>query len=78
MLYPELLKEIEKDGFYEAGRFKTEGREMVSIADRHTPIIIPFPFPNRALILDKGDDSDIDDEVIESLKRWIATQKARR
>lgn len=78
MLYKELSKDIDKDGFYEAGRFKTERLEIASIADQHTPIIIPFAFPNKAIILENGDESDIDDEVVDSLKRWIEKQKKRR
>jgi hypothetical protein len=37
-------------------------------------MIIPFAFPNRQIVLEKGDDSEIDDEVVDALLRWIARQ----
>jgi hypothetical protein len=78
MQYRELLTKVQKLGFDEVGRFKTEGLEVASIANPSVPIVIPFAFPNRQVILENGDESEIEDEVVDALLRWIAYQSKRR
>jgi hypothetical protein len=75
MQYRELLNRIRKLDFDEVGRFRTEGLEMATIASRREPIVIPFSFPNHPLILENGDDSEIDDEIVDALMRWIVSQR---
>lgn len=72
--YRDLLKRIRPLGFDEVGRFKTEGLELATIASQYEPKVIPFAFPNRPIILENGDDSEIDSEVEGALLRWIANQ----
>jgi hypothetical protein len=78
MLYQEVLTRIRELDFDEVGRFKTESLEMASIASSTDPPIIPFAFPNYQIILENGDDSDIDDEIVDSLMRWIVHQAKPR
>ncbi len=59
-------------GFDEVLKQDNEGFDMRIIAK--PPIIIPYAFPHHGLILDKGNDTEIDDEVIEALFRWIDDQ----
>lgn len=74
MQYRELLKRVRSLDFDEVGRFKTEGLELASIASVSEPAVIPFAFPNYQLILEHGDDTDVDDEVVDALMRWIKDQ----
>jgi len=76
--YKEILKRVRHFGFDEVGRFKTEGLELATIANQHEPMVIPFAFPNRQIILENGDDSEIDEEVEAALFRWIAAESRRR
>ena len=75
MRYRDLLTNAEKFDFGEVGRFKTEGLEVATIASLSDPPMIPFAFPNYPLILENGDDSEIDDEAAEALLRWIMNQQ---
>ena len=75
MRYRELLTRVQKLDFDEVGRFRTEGLELVSIANRAEPAIIPFAFPNHQIILENGDDSEIEEEVADALMRWIMNQQ---
>jgi hypothetical protein len=59
-------------GFDEVLKQQNEGFDMRIIAK--PPIIIPLAFPHRGLILDNGNDTEVDDEVIEALFRWIDDQ----
>lgn len=72
MRYKDLLEVIKSMGFDEVLKQENEGFDMRIIAK--PPILIPFAFPHRGVILDKGNDTEVDDEVIEALFRWIDDQ----
>jgi len=72
MPYRDLLKIIRDMGFDEVMKQQTEGFDMRIIAK--PPITIPLAFPHRDLILDHGEDTEVDDEVIEALFRWVDQQ----
>ena len=74
--YTELLQKVVRPrGFDEVGRLKMEGMETATIACQAEPIIIPFAFPNYPIQLEDGDNSEIDDEVVAALKRWMSRQR---
>lgn len=74
MLYKDVLSKIQRMGFDEVGRWKIDDLEKASIASSRVNIVIPYAFPNYPVTLENGDDSDIDDEVVDALMRWIKRQ----
>jgi hypothetical protein len=75
MRYRDLLEIVRGMGFDEVLKQNNEGFDMRIIAK--PPIVVPFAFPHRGLILDNGNDTEVDDEIIEALFRWIDDQLGR-
>jgi hypothetical protein len=69
VLYPDVLKLVSELGFEKIGRQTTDNLDLVLIGKPRAPI----PYYNRhyELVLEDGDNSDIDDEVVAGLVRWI-------
>jgi hypothetical protein len=77
MQYRDFLMLIRPHGFDEVGRQKAGDYELAVIG-RREPILIPFSFPSKDLHLENGDDSELEDEVLDSIWRWIEQQLGRK
>jgi hypothetical protein len=75
MPYKDLRKLTHNFGFDEVVRNPREGGHEAQFAGR---VVFPFAFPYYPIFLDNGDDSEIEDEVVESLLRFIEGQLGRK
>lgn len=78
MPYRDLLQVLEAYGFGEVVRIPKESPEIGVIASKRQPPVWPFAFPCRDIILENGDNSIIDDEVVAALFRWIEKQTGEK
>jgi len=69
MHYNEVLKKVNEAGFEELGRQTTENLDLVLIGKKGA--VFPYYFRHYPLVLENGENSDIDDEVVDALIRWI-------
>ena len=51
-----------------------EGYDVASVG-RPREVVFPYPFDHFDLILDNGMDTEIDDEIIDSLLRWLGKSR---
>ncbi len=77
MPYRQLLEMLRPYGFQEVMRFPKEGLELGVIAQRQE-ILIPYSFQNYIVNLEHGDDSVVDEEIVEAIFRWIENQTGER
>jgi hypothetical protein len=79
MRYPELLNCLQKLGFDEVKRYSTESVVLAVIASDERPRggEYPFAFPNLLILLENGDESELDEEVVDSAMRWATNQPRR-
>jgi len=68
MKYVHLLEKLRPHGVGQVGSLTRDGYELVIIA-RFNEAIFPFQFANYPMMLENGDDSDIDEEVILAVAR---------
>jgi hypothetical protein len=71
MAYPEVRRLTRNFGFDEVHRNPRDGGEEAQFAGK---VLIPFAFPYYPVFLENGDDSIIEDEVVEGLLRFIEDQ----
>lgn len=69
MLYRDVLNKVNAEGFEKIGRQTTDNLDLVLIGKKGSTI--PFYFRHYEIVLEAGEDSDIDDEVVDALMRWI-------
>ncbi len=69
MHYNEVLKKVNEAGFEKIGRQTTENLDLVLIGKKCA--VFPYYLRHYPLILENGENSDIDDEVVDALIRWI-------
>ena len=70
MLYHDVLKEVAALGFEKIGRQTTDNLDLVLIGKKRDVVFPNYPH-HYPVILENGENSDIDDEVVAALIRWI-------
>ncbi len=78
MRYRELLEMLKSYGFGEAMRVPGHNSEIGVISNIRQRIVIPFAFPNYPVVLDDGENTVVDDEIIQAIFRWIEKQTGER
>jgi hypothetical protein len=76
MRYPELLEIIRGYGFDQIGRFQKDGYDMVFIGKKEGNVI-PLFFSHKDILLPNGNETEIEDEEIASVLRWIEKQSGK-
>jgi len=73
VLLHDVLKLANAEGFDNIGRQTSDNLDLVLIGKKNATI--PFYFRHYELVLENGEDSDIDDEIVAALIRWMKRYK---
>jgi hypothetical protein len=71
VLYKDVLNLVNDEGFEKVGRQTTENLDLVLIGKKGASSTFPHYFRHYPIILESGENSDIDDEIVAALLRWI-------
>jgi hypothetical protein len=69
MIYRHLLEKLAKFGIGQVSRSTCGTYDVASIGCPNE-VVFPFPFPHIDIILDNGLESEIDEEIVDSILRW--------
>jgi len=75
MPYRDLLEVVRQRGFDQLVRVQVEGYDLRLIG--RGPVVIPFAFKSFPLLLENGDETEVEDEEIAALMRWIDKQQGQ-
>jgi len=67
--YRELLQRVRENGFDQVARQSQNNYDLAIIGKKGA--LVPFAFDNYPVILERGEDSDVDEEVADALFRWM-------
>ncbi len=76
MTYANLLLKLKKIGLGQVSRMSSSGYDVARIG-RPSEVVFPYTFVSYPVILDKGAETEIDDEIIDAILRRFGETRER-